>query len=72
MCNQTVPPATTLLNNATHYFFDMTDSLPLSKLLDKRPLIFTALPLRDSRTGDPEHDRKILRNINARKDELAR
>jgi len=50
----------------------MTDIPPLSRLLDRRPLIFTALPLRDSRTGDPEHDRKILRNINARKEELAR
>jgi len=50
----------------------MTDSPPLSRLLDKRPLIFTALPLRDSRTGDPVRDQKILRNLNARKEELAR
>ena len=67
-----MPPATTLLNKATYCFFDMTDSPHFSRLLDKRPLIFTALPLRDSRTGDPVHDQKILRNLNARKDELAR
>ena len=50
----------------------MTDIPPLSRLLDRKPLIFTALPLRNSRTGDPERDRKILRNLNARKEELAR
>ncbi|MEM0136396.1 MAG: hypothetical protein QXU18_14415 [Thermoplasmatales archaeon] len=37
----------------------------------KRPLIFTAIPLRDNKTGDAVHDDRILKNLNARKDELS-
>jgi 5,10-methylenetetrahydrofolate reductase len=39
-------------------------------LLTKRPLVFTAIPLRDNKTGDPVHDDKILRNLDNRKEEL--
>ncbi|MCL4333146.1 MAG: hypothetical protein M1290_06130 [Candidatus Thermoplasmatota archaeon] len=41
------------------------------QMLSRRPLIFTVIPLRDNKTGDPAHDDKILRNLNNRKDELA-
>ncbi len=40
-------------------------------LLTKKPLIFTAIPLRDAKTGDQTHDEKIIRNLNNRKEELA-
>ncbi|MCL6003124.1 MAG: hypothetical protein M1556_05735 [Candidatus Thermoplasmatota archaeon] len=39
-------------------------------MLTKRPLIFTAIPLRDNKTGDPVHDDKIVKNLNTRKEEL--
>lgn len=39
--------------------------------LRNRPLIFTAIPLRDSRTGDSVHDEKILKNLEIRKKELS-
>ncbi len=38
--------------------------------LKTRPLIFTAIPLRDNKTGDPKHDDKILKNLETRKEEL--
>jgi 5,10-methylenetetrahydrofolate reductase len=38
----------------------------------KRPLIFTAIPLRDSRRGDPTSDEKILKSLNVRKEELGK
>ncbi len=41
------------------------------KLLSKRPLVFTVIPLRDNKTGDSVHDDKIVRNLNNRKEELA-
>ncbi len=42
-----------------------------SSSLKRRPLIFTALPLRDNRTGDSAHDEKILSNLESRKKDLA-
>ncbi|MCW6169360.1 MAG: hypothetical protein LVQ96_04575 [Thermoplasmatales archaeon] len=42
-----------------------------SSSLGKKPLIFTALPLRDNRTGDPSHDQKIMANLESRKKDLA-
>jgi len=42
-----------------------------SSSLKKKPLIFTALPLRDNRTGDSSHDGKILSNLESRKKDLA-
>ena len=36
------------------------------KTLKSMPLIFTVVPLRDSKTGDPEHDNRIVRNIESR------
>ncbi|MEM1613639.1 MAG: hypothetical protein QXP25_01870 [Thermoplasmatales archaeon] len=44
----------------------------LPDVLMKRPLLFTVIPLRDSKTGDKEHDEKILRNLEARKVEVAK
>ncbi len=43
----------------------------LAQKLDKRPLMFTAIPIRDSKTGDRVHDEKILKNLEQRKQELA-
>jgi len=43
-----------------------------SDLLQKRPLIFTVVPLRDNLTGDPKHDDKILKNLTAKKDEIVK
>ena len=34
--------------------------------LGRMPLIFTVVPLRDSKTGDPEHDNRIVKNIETR------
>ena len=42
-----------------------------SSSLKRKPLIFTALPLRDNRTGDSSHDEKILSNLESRKKDLA-
>ena len=42
-----------------------------SSSLKRKPLIFTALPLRDNRTGDSSHDGKILSNLESRKKDLA-
>ncbi|MFG1520052.1 MAG: hypothetical protein AAE977_06235 [Thermoplasmataceae archaeon] len=39
-------------------------------ILQKKPLIFTVVPVRDNKTGDTLHDEKILRSVNARKDEI--
>ena len=36
------------------------------KSLKSMPLIFTVVPLRDSKTGDPEHDNRIVKNIESR------
>ncbi|MCL5929893.1 MAG: hypothetical protein M1123_01235 [Candidatus Thermoplasmatota archaeon] len=49
----------------------VNESTSFKNMLSKRPLIFTAIPLRDNKTGDAVHDEKILRNLNARKEELA-
>lgn len=40
--------------------------------LKNRPLIFTANPLRDSRTGDSIHDDKILKNLANRRNDLGK
>ncbi|MGC8645603.1 MAG: hypothetical protein ACP5UO_04990 [Thermoplasmata archaeon] len=44
----------------------------VSLLNAERPLIFTVVPLRDSKTGEKEHDERILRNLEARKAEIAK
>ena len=49
----------------------VNESTSFKDMLSKRPLIFTAIPLRDNKTGDAVHDEKILKNLNARKEELA-
>ncbi len=46
------------------------DSIKFKSVLSKKPLIFTAIPLRDSKTGDPAHDEKIIRNLKLREEEL--
>jgi 5,10-methylenetetrahydrofolate reductase len=48
-----------------------SDQSNFKKMLAKKPLIFTVLPLRDNKTGDAAHDDKIIRNLNSRKEELA-
>ena len=45
------------------------------KLFDnsgKRPLIFSAIPIRDSKTGDPVHDQRIIRNVDSRISEIGK
>jgi len=39
--------------------------------LQKRPLVFTALPLRNNLTGESTHDEKIVQALNKKKEELA-
>lgn len=48
----------------------MLEGVNFRKMLDKRPLIFTAIPLRDNVTGDPVHDERIERNLRSRKEDL--
>ena len=40
--------------------------------LKKEPLIFTVVPLRDSKTGDPVHDNTIVKNIERRIDDVSK
>ncbi|MHB1440825.1 MAG: hypothetical protein ACYCSO_07635 [Cuniculiplasma sp.] len=40
-------------------------------MISNRPLIFTAVPLRDNKTGDPDHDRKIEMKVQSKIDEVA-
>lgn len=43
-----------------------------SEMLLSGPLIFTALPLGDSRKWDKVHDQTIIRNLNSKKEEIAK
>ncbi|MEM0157850.1 MAG: hypothetical protein QXN26_07330 [Thermoplasmataceae archaeon] len=45
--------------------------IPLADVLRKRPLIFSVVPLRDSRTGEKTHDDRILKNLDSRIDEFS-
>ncbi len=47
-----------------------SDHSNFKNLLSRKPLVFTAIPLRDSKTGDQAHDDKIMKNLNNRKEEL--
>lgn len=38
----------------------------------KKPLIFSAIPVRDSKTGDPVHDDRIIKNVKARITEIGK
>jgi 5,10-methylenetetrahydrofolate reductase len=49
-----------------------SDNRTFRSALLKRPLIFTAIPLRDNRKGDPTVDEKILRSLSVRKEELGK
>jgi 5,10-methylenetetrahydrofolate reductase len=40
--------------------------IPFVNVLRKRPLIFSVVPIRDTRTGEKAHDDKILRNLDTR------
>ena len=40
--------------------------IPFVNALNKKPLIFSVVPLRDTRTGEKAHDERILRNLDAR------
>ena len=44
----------------------------LSESLSKRPLVFTVVPIRDNKTGDPVHDEKILKNLSLKRSEISR
>ncbi len=48
----------------------MQNSSDFKHRLSRRPLIFTAIPLRDSKTGDTVHDKRILENLSTRIEEL--
>ena len=48
----------------------VSDQSNFKNLLSRKPLVFTAIPLRDSKTGDQAHDDKIMKNLNNRKEEL--
>ena len=48
-----------------------SDYTKFAYLLQKRPLIFTVVPIRDNKTGDPVHDEKILKTVDSRKAEIA-
>ena len=41
----------------------MISMVNFKESLNNLPLIFTVIPLRDSKTGDPEHDNRIVKNI---------
>ena len=45
--------------------------IPFSETLDRRPLIFSVVPLRDTRTGEKIHDERVLKNLNARIEEMS-
>ena len=47
------------------------DESTFQESLKNKPLIFTVVPLRDSKTGDPSHDRKIVQNIESRISEVS-
>ncbi len=40
--------------------------IPFADVLRKRPLIFSVVPIRDSRTGEKAHDDRIMKNLDAR------
>jgi len=49
----------------------MEESLSEFSILNtENPLIFTIVPLRDSKTGDREHDERILRNLESKAVEI--
>ncbi len=50
----------------------MLKGMAFSEVLHGRPLIFTALLLGDSKTGDKVHDEKIVNNLNSKKNEIAK
>lgn len=50
----------------------MISMVNFKESLNNLPLIFTVIPLRDSKTGDPEHDNRIVKNIEARIMDIAK
>lgn len=42
-----------------------------TEMLGKRPLIFSVVPIRDSRTGEKSHDERILKNVDSRINEFS-
>ena len=45
--------------------------VPFSDVLYRRPLIFSVVPLRDTKTGEKVHDERVLKNLNSRIDEMS-
>ena len=44
----------------------------LSDKLLSKPLLFTVVPIRDNKTGDPVHDEKILKNLSMKRSEIVK
>ena len=44
----------------------------LSDGLLTKPLLFTVVPIRDNKTGDPVHDDKILKNLSQKRNEIVK